>query len=119
MGRLVYFRFSGLFLPFLSDVSRQTMSGESYEFGNFRLDVTEHKLTRTDRPTNSSIPEKAFRTLVHLVRNPGILLTKEDLLNNVWKDVIVEENNLVKAIFAIRRFLEDMNDQAVYIETVP
>jgi DNA-binding winged helix-turn-helix (wHTH) protein/predicted TPR repeat methyltransferase len=95
------------------------MSCESYEFGNFRLDVTEHKLTRIDRPTNSSIPEKAFRTLVHLVRNPGTLLTKEDLLNNVWKDVIVEENNLVKAIFAIRRFLEDMSDQPAYIETVP
>jgi len=94
-------------------------SSESYEFGNFRLDVTEHKLTRIDGQTNSSIPEKAFRTLVHLVRNHGSLLTKEDLLNNVWKDVYVEENNLVKAIFAIRRVLDDMNGDAIYIETVP
>jgi len=92
---------------------------ESYEFGNFRLDVTQHKLTRIDRPTESSIPEKAFKTLVHLVRNHGSLLTKEDLLDNVWQDVIVEENNLVKAVFAIRRFLEDMSDHPVYIETVP
>ena len=84
-------------------------SSESYEFGNFRLDVTEHKLTRIDGQTSSSIPEKAFRTLVHLVRNHGSLLTKEDLLNHVWKDVYVEENNLVKAIFAIRRVLDDMN----------
>jgi DNA-binding winged helix-turn-helix (wHTH) protein/Flp pilus assembly protein TadD len=92
---------------------------ESYEFGNFHLNVTEHKLTRIDRATDGSIPEKAFRTLVHLVRNHGSLLTKEDLLNSVWEDVIVEENNLVKAIFAIRRFLEDTSDDPVYIETVP
>jgi DNA-binding winged helix-turn-helix (wHTH) protein/Tfp pilus assembly protein PilF len=92
---------------------------ESYEFGNFRLDVGEHKLTRLDGPTNGSIPEKAFQTLVHLVRNCGTLLTKDELLETVWCDVVVEENNLVKAIYAIRRFLGDVTDNPKYIETVP
>jgi DNA-binding winged helix-turn-helix (wHTH) protein/Flp pilus assembly protein TadD len=92
---------------------------ESYEFGNFRLDVGEHKLMRLDGPTNGTIPEKAFQTLVHLVRNSGTLLTKDELLKTVWRDVIVEENNLVKAIYAIRRFLDDMSENPEYIETVP
>lgn len=92
---------------------------ESYEFGNFRLDVGEHKLTRLDGPTNGSIPEKAFQTLVHLVRNSGTLLTKSELLETVWSDVVVEENNLVKAVYAIRRFLDDMSEDPKYIETVP
>ena len=92
---------------------------ESYEFGNFRLDVGEHKLLRLDGPTKGSIPEKAFQTLVHLVRNSGTLLTKDELLETVWSDVVVEENNLVKAIYAIRRFLDDMSKSPAYVETVP
>ena len=92
---------------------------ESYEFEGFRLDVGERKLTRLNGPTNGSIPEKAFQTLVHLVRNHGNLLTKQELLETVWRDVVVEENNLVKAIYAIRRFLDDIGERPKYIETVP
>ena len=92
---------------------------EIYEFGKFRLDVSEHKLMRLNGPTNGSIPEKAFLTLVHLVRNCGTLLTKDELLETVWPDTAVEENNLVKTIYAIRRFLNDMSESPEYIETVP
>ena len=92
---------------------------EIYEFGKFRLDVGEHKLTHLNGLAKGSIPEKAFRTLVHLVRNCGTLLTKDELLGTVWPDAIVEENNLVKSIYAIRRFLDDMSENPEYIETVP
>src|SRR4030095_16304951 len=92
---------------------------ESYEFEGFRLDVGERKLLRLNGPTDGSIPEKAFQTLVHLVRHPGTLLTKDELLQTVWHDVVVEENNLVKAIYAIRRFLNDTGEKPKYIETVP
>jgi len=92
---------------------------EIYEFGKFRLDVSEHKLMRLNGPTNGSIPEKAFLTLVHLVRNGGTLLTKGELLETVWPDTAVEENNLVKTIYAIRRFLDDVSENPRYIETVP
>ena len=92
---------------------------ESYEFEGFRLDVGERKLLRLDGPTVGSIPEKAFQTLVHLLRNPGTLLTKDELLQTVWHDVVVEENNLVKAIYALRRFLNDTGEKPKYIETVP
>lgn len=92
---------------------------EAYEFGEFRLDVGEHRLMRLAGPTSGSIPEKAFQTLVHLVRNAGTLVTKDQLLQVVWRDVVVEENNLVKAIYAIRRFLDDVSESPRYIETIP
>jgi DNA-binding response OmpR family regulator len=82
---------------------------EIYEFGGFRLDVGEHKLVRLEGQTGRSIPEKAFLTLVHLVRNGGTLLTKDELLETVWPQTAVEENNLAKTIYAIRRFLHDIN----------
>jgi len=92
---------------------------EIYEFGKFRLDVGERKLTRLDRLVSGSLREKAFRTLVELVRNRGALLTKDELLTAVWPDAAVEENNLVKAIHDIRQFLGEGNNKEVFIETVP
>ena len=92
---------------------------EIYEFGNFRLDVGERKIERVDGRSNGSLPEKAFRTLVHMVRRKGTLLEKDELISTVWPDTVVEENNLAKAIYAIRRFLDDMDSNARYIETVP
>ena len=92
---------------------------ESYEFGDFLLDVGERKLVRRDGVRNGALPEKAFQTLVHLVRHNGTLLTKEELLLAVWSDAIVEENNLGKAIHAIRRCLGEGIGEQKYIETVP
>ncbi len=92
---------------------------ESFEFGDFFLDVGERKLVRRDGVTNGPLPEKAFQTLVHLVRHGGTLLTKEELLLTVWPDTIVEENNLGKAIHAIRHCLGERIGEQKYIETVP
>ena len=92
---------------------------ESFEFGDFLLDVGERKLVRRDGVTNGALPEKAFQTLVHLVRHGGTLLTKEELLLAVWPDTIVEENNLGKAIYAIRQCLGERVGEQKYIETVP
>jgi DNA-binding winged helix-turn-helix (wHTH) protein/Tfp pilus assembly protein PilF len=92
---------------------------ESFEFGDFLLDVGERKLVRCDGVTNGALAEKAFQTLVHLVRNGGKLLTKEELLLAVWPDTIVEENNLGKAIHAIRHYLGERIGEQKYIQTVP
>jgi DNA-binding winged helix-turn-helix (wHTH) protein/Flp pilus assembly protein TadD len=98
-------------------MSRQ--SKEQYEFGEFRLDVSERKLERRTGRTNGSLPEKAFQTLVHLVRNAGALVSKDELLSTIWQDTIVEENNVGKAIHAIRQCLGERSGEQKYIETVP
>jgi len=92
---------------------------ELYEFGDFRLDVGERKLERLDGIRNGSLQEKAFQTLVYLVRNTSTLISKEELLDAIWPDTIVEENNLGKAIHAIRHFLGENSKEHKYIETVP
>lgn len=94
-------------------------TSESFEFGDFLLDVGERRLVRRDGVTKGVLPEKAFQTLVHLVRHGGTLLTKEELLVAVWPDTIVEENNLGKAIHAIRQCLGERIGEQKYIETVP
>lgn len=90
-----------------------------YEFGRFRLDVGEHKLICLEGPASGSLPEKAFRTLVHLVSHSGKLVTDEDLLAAVWPGAVVERNNIGKAIHVIRRCLGDTSGTPRFIETIP
>lgn len=88
-----------------------------YEYGSFRLEPAEHRLTRDGTPI--SLAPKAFELLVYLVQNSGRLLTKEEILHSVWPDSFVEEANLTVAISALRKALGEKNGQQRYIETVP
>jgi DNA-binding winged helix-turn-helix (wHTH) protein/TolB-like protein/Flp pilus assembly protein TadD len=89
---------------------------ELYEFGTFRLDVGERLLTREGQRVPLS--EKAFDTLCALVRRGNHLVRKEDLLSEVWPDVIVEENNLDKNISLLRQVLGERTGEGKFIETV-
>ncbi|HMQ05271.1 MAG TPA: winged helix-turn-helix domain-containing protein [Pyrinomonadaceae bacterium] len=91
---------------------------ELYEFGDFRLDLRERKLTGLDGSIDGSLPDKAFQTLAVLVQNHGRLVAREELFDAVWPDAIVEENNLEKAIHAIRHALGEKPREMKYIETV-
>jgi DNA-binding winged helix-turn-helix (wHTH) protein/tetratricopeptide (TPR) repeat protein len=100
------------------------MSPEIYEFGDFRLDVGEHRLACPHCAdgaggVNSALPEKAFLTLVHLLRHRSSLVTHDELLRAVWPHVIVENNNVGKAIHAIRRFLGESAREPRFVQTVP
>ncbi len=91
---------------------------ELYEFSEFRLDVAEHLLIRIDTSEHLHLSEKAFETLCILVRNAGHLVNKNELMNQVWADSFVEENNLNKCIHAIRRALGEKSGEQKFIETV-
>ena len=90
---------------------------EIFEFGPYRLDVAEHRLREGDRVI--ALKPKVFETLVLLVRNAGHLLSKPDLMKALWPDAIVDETNLNKNIWLIRRALGGSGDSSEYIETVP
>jgi DNA-binding winged helix-turn-helix (wHTH) protein/Tfp pilus assembly protein PilF/TolB-like protein len=91
---------------------------ELYEFGEFRLDVTERFLARGDDEKRIPLSEKSFETLCVLVRNGGHLVSKKELLDQVWADSFVEENNLDKCIHAVRRALGEKPGEPKFIETV-
>ncbi|HEV8370566.1 MAG TPA: winged helix-turn-helix domain-containing protein [Pyrinomonadaceae bacterium] len=95
----------------MSNVNR-----ELYEFGTFRLDVAERLLSRQGERVPLS--EKAFDTLCVLVRRGNHLVRKDELLNEVWPDAIVEENNLDKNISLLRQVLGERTGKGKFIETV-
>ena len=91
---------------------------EIFEFGEFRLDVSEHTVERIDGTRNGTLTEKSFQVLVRLVQRRGHLVTKDELIEFVWPDTIVEDNNLEKCIHHLRHFLGERPEGTKYIETV-
>ena len=87
-----------------------------YEFGRFCLDPTEQLLLRDGKPIQ--LAPKTFETLVFFVRNNGHLLTKDELMHELWADTFVEENNLEKIISVLRKTLGENERSQSYIETI-
>ena len=83
-----------------------------YEFGPYRLDPTERRLTRNGREV--TLRPKLFDLLVVLVEHHQQVVDKDKLFKLVWGDTAVEDNNLTVSINALRHKLGDEN----YIETV-
>ncbi|QHN03580.1 tetratricopeptide repeat protein [Granulicella sp. WH15] len=87
-----------------------------YEFNGFRLDPANRLLIRNGK--EQPLPGRAFDVLLMLLQSPGDLLTKEELLTQVWKGSFVEESNLTVAISTLRRALDEDPHDRRYIHTV-
>src|SRR6266705_7101723 len=96
------------------------MSAETkvlYEIGNFCCDPREHLLLCHGKPV--SLSPKSFEILLALIRSNGQLVTKDELMQQVWPDSFVEEANLTVNISALRKVLGEAPAGQQYIETVP
>src|SRR5205809_2903086 len=87
-----------------------------YEFDQFRIDVAERLLLQDGTPL--PIPPKAFDILLALVQQSGHVLEKRELIESVWPDTFIEENNLTQYISSLRKALGDDRREQRYIETV-
>jgi pimeloyl-ACP methyl ester carboxylesterase/DNA-binding winged helix-turn-helix (wHTH) protein len=92
-------------------------SSPSYQFGPFRLEVGERRLLCEGRAV--PLRTKVFDTLRVLAEHSGRLLTKHELMQSIWPDTVVEENNLNHNISTLRRALGEQLTGQRYIETVP
>ncbi len=88
-----------------------------YLFGTFELDDADFCLFQEDRRV--PLEPRALRVLLLFVQNPGKLLTKEVILDTVWKSTFVEESTLTRAVAILRKQLGDDPRAPTYIETVP
>jgi pimeloyl-ACP methyl ester carboxylesterase/DNA-binding winged helix-turn-helix (wHTH) protein len=83
-----------------------------YLFDGFRVDASERLLFKDNREL--SLTPKVFDTLLVLLENSSHVLTKKELMEQVWPDSFVEENNLAQNISILRKALGES-----YIQTVP
>lgn len=89
---------------------------KGYAFGGFRLDCDKKMLYRGE--AEISLPPKVIETLTVLVENHGAIVSKAELMEQVWADSVVEESNLSQHLYLLRKTLGDGVDGRPMIETL-
>jgi DNA-binding winged helix-turn-helix (wHTH) protein/Tol biopolymer transport system component len=90
---------------------------QALEFGPFHMNLMRRLLYRDG--TVVEIPPKAFAVLLVLVEHRGQVVGKQELMDAVWPNTAVEENNLARCISTLRRALGERSGEHRYILTVP
>jgi TolB-like protein/Tfp pilus assembly protein PilF len=88
-----------------------------YEFGVYRLDAQSQMLFREG--DHVALPPKVTELLVALVEAAGRVLTREQLLQRLWHDTVVEEGSLTSHISMLRKALGEGPNGQDFIETLP
>ena len=86
-------------------------------FGKFRLDVHKKVLWHQDQPVD--LPLKEIELLCVLTESAGDVVTKNELLERVWSDSFVEESNLSRRVYVLRKTFKDLGENEDLIQTVP
>jgi DNA-binding winged helix-turn-helix (wHTH) protein len=86
------------------------------EFDEFELDLARFELRRGGSPVQ--VERQVFDLLTYLVRAQGRVVTKEELLDNVWGTRFVTESALTTQIKFARRALGDDGTKQRFIRTV-
>jgi DNA-binding winged helix-turn-helix (wHTH) protein/tetratricopeptide (TPR) repeat protein len=90
-------------------------AAQDISFGRFRLDLANECLWQGTRAI--SLRPKAFAVLKLLVERPGLLVTKQQVLDAVWPDTFVGDAVLKDNIRQLREALNDNAESPTYIET--
>jgi len=87
-----------------------------YEFGDFRIDV-DHRMLYHQGSEIPVVP-KVVETLLALIERRGKIVSKDELLEAVWPDSVVEESNLFVYLSVLRKTLGPLQDGRPYVETL-
>ena len=99
------------------DGIRVNESRSGYAFGPFVADAVKRQLWRD----GSLVPitSKTFDVLIVLLERRDHTVSKDELLNRVWPETSVNENNLARQVSSLRRALGQRPDQHDFLVTVP
>ena len=93
------------------------LEGQIFYFSDVEVDTGRGCLRRAGGEYH--LRQKSFQVLVYLLENPDRLITKDELIETVWRETAVTDGVLVQCIKEIRRTLGDDHHLPRYIKTVP
>ena len=98
-------KMTGIFRSTHASAALEVIKAVKYLFNSFALDTD--KMVLIEGSERRPLTRKKYEILLMLVTNAGRLLTKSEILEQVWPDQIVEEGNLATQIHSIRQLLRD------------
>jgi TolB-like protein len=88
---------------------------KTYAFAGASYDPARGELAAQGRITR--LRPQAGAVLVHLLDRPREIVSKDDLLREVWPNLVVTENSLVQCVREIRKELGD--EEGAIVRTIP
>ncbi|MDW3190752.1 MAG: winged helix-turn-helix domain-containing protein [Cytophagales bacterium] len=67
---------------------------------------------------NKKVEPQVMNVLMTLVEHQGEVVSKDHLAKTVWKEVVITENVITRAISSLRKALEDDPGNPVFIQTI-
>jgi TolB-like protein/tetratricopeptide (TPR) repeat protein len=92
------------------------MDRDEVSFSRFRLDLNQRQLVRDGVPVR--LGGRAFDILCVLALAKGNVVSKDELMTQVWPGLVVEENNIQVHVSALRKALDEEKSGQTYVVTV-
>jgi TolB-like protein len=89
----------------------------TFAFGDHELDIERRELRRGGAPV--AVEPQVFDLLVHLIRNRGRVVSKDDLIEAIWGGRIVSESAVTTRLNAARKAIGDTGAAQQVIRTIP
>jgi hypothetical protein len=92
-------------------------TGAPFTLGEWLVQPQLNRLSRSSGG-DVQLEPKMMDVLVRLARDPGSVVSREDLIDAVWPEVFISESVLTRAIAGLRRALGDDARSPRFIETI-
>lgn len=89
---------------------------ETFSFDNFEIDTNTFELRKDGTPV--PVEPLVLDLILVMLRSPGKLLTRDDLIDAVWDGRIVSESTISTAVKSARKVLGDTGNEQRYIRTI-
>jgi len=107
-----------LSLPPLHDAGSAFPSTGMLQVGAYRVDLGALRVISDDEaPVRLTL--KSVQVLIQLARHQGVTVSRDQLLDTVWRGTLPTPEVVTQAIKELRRAFGDSRDTAGYIETIP
>lgn len=89
-----------------------------YQINDFTIDTENRKLSAGGAET--LLDHRHYELLLFFIKNPNKPIARDEILNEVWGDKVVNDHALTQAISELRRSLSSLNDDnKKLIKTLP
>lgn len=93
------------------------LNRETFYVSDWKVEPLLHRVSREGR--TRQVEPKLVDVLVYLARHAGKVVTRDQILTDVWPDTIVTDHALTRSISELRKVLNDDSREPSIIETIP
>ena len=89
----------------------------AFTTGDWQVEPSSNLITRDDERTR--LEPRVMHVLCVLTREPGRVVSRDDLIEEVWEGAHVSDDAVSAAIYQLRKALGDLPRSPRYVQTVP